>query len=176
MKARTGTPWIDADRNWFRRHPNRTYRLRRPFRGEAETLPNPADIAPYGTPGWRIIVWQALPGVRLRTAVQLHHPLPNDEETAEWLFHQALPIANLTDEERDRFIAQAGPGDNCQGCSRAFTSGEPTLAGFSHPDFPLNVGLCCQGLLRSLAAITGYFAPEDLPAEILAAMPPKGSA
>jgi hypothetical protein len=181
MKARAGTPWLVADRTWFERRPGRSYRLRRPFPGEWETLFNSSGIRHQAPPSSRclmprILVWQLFQGVRLRAGVQLRRPLGNDEATAPRLFHQVLPIADLNEAERADFFAQLRAGDNCQGCGRPFSSGETTLAGTSHTASPLSVGLCCLGKLGNLVAIGGYLAPGDLPDAALAAMPARGRA
>src|SRR5262249_27497691 len=79
-------PWKSDDRDWFKRNPERTHRVRSPFPNEVE-IETPTGYVPL------ILVRQVEPRSRLRAAVDLKAnllPLPDDEAIAHALFETAV--------------------------------------------------------------------------------------
>jgi len=79
-------PWKSDDRDWFKRNPERTHRVRSPFPNEVEIETPTGYVA-------LILVRQVEPGSRLRAAVDLNAnllPLPDDEAIAHALFETAV--------------------------------------------------------------------------------------
>jgi hypothetical protein len=74
-------PWRVSDRNWFRSHRKRSYRLRRPFPDELFLVGE--DFRP--PPGWEvwIVVRQLAPGMRVRDSVCLHPDFAQDAKKHE---------------------------------------------------------------------------------------------
>ena len=81
-----------SDRLFFRRRPDRSYRVRRSFKGEAEGLsrkplpPLPPDLA------WFMVVRQAEEGMRFRLVITGPADYSDEatEDEARWLFHDRL--------------------------------------------------------------------------------------
>jgi hypothetical protein len=81
--------WKDDDRDWFKRNPKRSHRLRTPFPGE---LDEEAAKVPTGKALF-MLVRQVEPGSRLRPHLCLDAdllPLPDDEAVAHALFEVAM--------------------------------------------------------------------------------------
>jgi hypothetical protein len=164
MTRNEATRWAAADARWFIRHPGRNHRLRRPFEGET-----PDESG-------HVVVWQILPGFRMRFSVRLVRPTADGEETARALFDEVLPMLHLSEGEYREFAQAAGMRDACQGCGRPYQSGEPTILGLGENGRPIDVGSCCPHRLRARAGFGFYFAARDCPPSILARIEPRGSA
>jgi len=73
------SPGSDNDREWFRKHPKRSYRLRSAL---------PEEVPDHRTGLW-VIVRQVAPGLRVRAIVNLKIDDPKDDEaTARRLFDE----------------------------------------------------------------------------------------
>jgi len=166
--------WSADDRRWFQRHPRRSYRLRRPFKGEGKQPRNVMVGEQRGSPG--IVIWQMFPGCRLRLGVEIRQPLENTENNACRLFCEALPPLVLSADQLAQFHAAIRVSDNCHGCGRPLQSGEPTLLGTTREGTPIDVALCCVHQLGALAGFSIYYTPKDIPSAMLAQLPPEGKA
>ncbi|RZI40368.1 hypothetical protein EGT07_23790 [Herbaspirillum sp. HC18] len=83
------TPWKSDDAAWFKRHPDRSHRLRPIFEGEAATLP--AAMTTMTLPGkhrWEILVRQVEIGKRARLAFcrNTEVVIPDAEEIIHAIF------------------------------------------------------------------------------------------
>jgi hypothetical protein len=81
-------PWTEDDRTWFAANPARNWRLREPMRGELAALRHSAGADPDGMAEWvaagrraGIVVYQAVPGRRLRMTAKLFIDDPLDSYT-----------------------------------------------------------------------------------------------
>lgn len=86
------TAWDKAakgDAKWFKRHPERSYRVREPRKGELEFFRHGKELGGYPA---LILVRQIKPGVRIRRIS--YCSIPNEESFVRGWWNMSLDAAN----------------------------------------------------------------------------------
>lgn len=109
MECDASHPITRSDIEWFRQHPQRTHRGRKPFHGEVEALAGPDAVPiPIGARGQRIIIMQWAPGDLGKIATdwnEEHEIEGEDDSVLETLFVAAWMQVPVT---RAQVVAFAG--------------------------------------------------------------------
>lgn len=160
--AKTKNRASDNDLKFFQRHPERRYRLRRPYPGESDC-------------DW-VVVKKLTASIRFRAFFNGWVPDDLSEATALELWSSIeAPMDDATFLRFAREVADQH-GDRCSGCGRQPASGDIALVGFDRDGLPVRIGRCCSHKISRLAGFEIAVAAAEAPAEWLDRIEPGGTA